>query len=63
MKAVQKGHLQEVIQILEEVPKDIDDESMMELELQKSNLVNELGEGGWGAVHYAVYCNKQDILQ
>lgn len=60
---MQKGQLNEVVRILNEVPKELDDEALMELELQKSNLVNDLGEGGWGAIHYAVYCNKPDIIK
>jgi ankyrin repeat protein len=28
----------------------------------KRKILNELGDGGWGAIHYAVFCNKPNIL-
>jgi ankyrin repeat protein len=28
----------------------------------KRKILNELGEGGWGAIHYAVFCNKPEIV-
>lgn len=63
LKEVQKGRLDHFIKTLEDVPINIDDESLLAVELHKSNLVNELGEGGWGAVHYAVYLDRVDILK
>lgn len=49
--------------MMEEYPEDeADEEEILEIQKLKSRLLNELGEGGWGAIHYAVFCNRPEIL-
>lgn len=35
---------------------------MIEIKEKKLSLVDELGEKGWGAIHYAIFCGADQIL-
>ena len=58
LKYVQKGKLSSIFKLLSEVPPDVGEEAADEIKDMKPRLVNEQGEGGWGAIHYAVFCKQ-----
>lgn len=63
LKYVQKGKLNSVLKLLRDYPKDIELETTAEIRYLKPKLINQLGQGGWGAIHYAAYCKQIQILK
>lgn len=63
LKLVQKGKWAAVAKLLEEYPEDeATEDDILDIQKLKSRLLNDLGEGGWGAIHYSVFCNRSEIL-
>jgi ankyrin repeat protein len=52
-----------MLRVLSDLPSDVGEELTIELQKSKFKLLNELGEGGWGVIHYAVFCNRPEILE
>ena len=41
--------------IFQDFPEDIEERYLMDLKVNKPFIIDELGEKGWGAIHYAIF--------
>lgn len=62
LKEIQKKNMQGFRSIFEEIPEDVPEEYLIEIKQKKMSLIDELGEKGWGALHYAIFCGADEIL-
>lgn len=56
LKEIQKKNLEGFRMIFEEMPDDVPEEFLIEVKEKKIFLIDELGEKGWGAIHYSIFC-------
>ena len=50
------------LSIFEEIPVDVPESALIEIKDRKLQLIDELGEKGWAALHYAAFCQADDIV-
>ena len=62
LKEIQRKSLEGFRSIFEEIPEDVPEEYLIEIKQKKIDLIDELGERGWGALHTAIFCEAEDIL-
>ena len=62
LKEIQKKSLVGFLSIFEEIPVDVPEEALIEIKDKKLQIIDQLGEKGWGALHYAVYYQAEDII-
>jgi hypothetical protein len=41
--------------VFQDYPENIEEEVLLEIEKKKPFIIDELGEKGWGALHYAIF--------
>jgi hypothetical protein len=56
LKDIQKKNLNGFLDIFQDYPENIDEDSLLEIQNKKPFIVDELGEKGWGALHYSIFC-------
>lgn len=61
LKCIQKNNIKEFLSTLEEIP-EIEGISNDYIKGEKDKIIDELGLGGWGAIHFAVYLNRKDFV-
>jgi ankyrin repeat protein len=62
LKEIQKKDKQAFLDIFQDYPEDIEEEELIEIQKVKPFIIDELGEKGWGALHYAIFCKANDIF-
>ena len=60
--ATQKKDKLAFLDIFQDYPEDIEEEELIEIQKVKPFIIDELGEKGWGAHHYAIFCKATDIF-
>lgn len=61
LKYIQKNNLKQFLDTLQEIP-EIPGISNDHIRSEKEKLINELGLGGWGAIHFAIYLNRKEFV-
>ena len=56
LKEIQRKNMEGFRNVFEEIPEDVPEEFLIEIRQKKMDLIDELGEKGWGALHYAIFC-------
>lgn len=62
LKEIQKKDKQAFLDLFQDYPEDIEEEELIEVQKLKPFIIDELGEKGWGALHYAIFCKATDIF-
>ena len=62
LKEIQRKNMEGFRNVFEEIPEDVPEEFLIEVRQKKMDLIDELGEKGWGALHYAIFCEAKEIL-
>ncbi len=61
VKETKNGNKEEILAILETFTDIIPEKFVEEIRLKKKRLFDELGSGGWNALHFAVFYGKIEI--
>lgn len=56
LKEIQHKNLQGFLDVFQDYPENVEEELLLEIERKKPFIIDELGEKGWGALHYAIFC-------
>lgn len=48
---------------MDSVPENIAESIIEEIKQRKKNLINELGKGGWNALHFAVFFGHTNLVK
>lgn len=48
--------------MFQDYPENISEDDLIEIQNKKPFLIDELGEKGWGALHYAIFCEAVQIF-
>ena len=59
LKAINSKDYDLFLDIFQDFPEDIEEQKLIELQKTKPFIIDELGEGGWGAIHYAIYVGQK----
>ncbi len=62
LKEIQRKDRQAFLDLFQDYPEDIEEEELIEVQKLKPFIIDELGEKGWGALHYAIFCKATDIF-
>jgi len=62
LKEIQRKNYDEFLDIFQDLPEDIEESQLIEVQKMKPLIIDELGEKGWGAIHYAIFYKATDIF-
>jgi hypothetical protein len=62
LKEIQKKNYEAFLDIFQDYPEDIEEVQLIELQRMKPFIIDELGEKGWGALHYAIFYKSTQIF-
>ena len=62
LKIIQKKDKEAFLDLFQDYPEDLDEEQLIQIQKIKPFIIDQLGEKGWGALHYAIFCKTKDIF-
>jgi hypothetical protein len=62
LKEIKNRDIERFLDIFQDYPEDIEEHQLIELQKAKPFIIDELGEKGWGAIHYAIFYKAKNIF-